>query len=248
MDFHDPVSAYTHLIMAAWSAFVAVILLRLTARHPPGHRLSILVYAVSAVTLYTASGLFHGIRHPSPAWWRAWQLLDQTAIFGLIFGSNVPIAVYLLKPRPRNWLLATMGAVGLVGAASLWLLPWVLGKPPHEVLIAAYLTMGFLGLLPIRAYFRKVGWGGMLWVFLLSFFYVGGAVSEAAKWPVIIEAGWWRFTYHEILHLADMAGTGAHLVLLLKYVLPVADWRPHPAGGGTPTGYVLTPGRSRATH
>lgn len=231
-DFHDSVSAGTHLGMAAWSAFAAAVLLRLTRLHPLGHRLSVLFYALSAVTLYTASGLFHGLAHPSPDVRRVWQLLDQTAIFGLILGSNVPLYEYLLAPRWRNRLLAMMTAVALAGAGCLWVYPWVAGaKPPHEGVIAAYLLMGVLGLVPIRTYFRRLGWGGMLWVLLLIAFYVGGAAIEAAKWPVLADGA---FTYHEILHIADMFGTAAHLVLLVRYVLPTADAhhpRRRPAGG-----------------
>lgn len=229
-DFHDEVSAGTHLVMAVWSAFVAAYLLRITRHHPTPHRLSVLGYAVSAVTLYAASGLFHGLAHPTPEFRRAWQLLDQTAIFGLILGSNLPLYVYLLRPAVRRRLLALMGLVALSGTGFIWLYPVLAGVgPPHELLVGAYLAMGFLGLTPVRAYYRRLGWRGMLWVFLLTSSYVGGAVCEAAKWPVILPG---YFTYHEVLHLADMAGTIAHLVLLVRFVLPTVRTPPPRPGGG----------------
>ena len=40
-------------------------------------------YAVTVVSLYTASGLFHGLKYESLEVRRTWQLLDQTAIFWL---------------------------------------------------------------------------------------------------------------------------------------------------------------------
>lgn len=231
MDFHDPVSSWSHLFMAGWCVFTGIILLRLASRHSPAQRLSVLVFAGSAVALYTASGLFHGLRHPTPDARRAWQLLDQTAIFGLIFGSNVPLCVYLL-PEPRRWRqVAAVAVVGLAGTAVLWLAPLVVGKPPHTALVVVYLLMGFLGLVPIRTYYRRIGRGGVLWIGLMAGSYVFGAVSEAVSWPTIVPG---VFGYHEILHFADMLGTSAHTVLLIKYVLPTAKHRPaaaHPSVG-----------------
>jgi len=242
MDLHDPVSSLSHLLMAAWAVLASVVLLRLSARHTRSQRLSIAFYAVSVVSLYTASGLFHGIRHESLHARRVWQLLDQSAIFGLILGSNVPMLVYVLPRRLRNRLLALMTGVALFGVVSLWVLP----KPPHELLVMAYLGMGILGLLPIRIYFRRLGWAGMKWIGLLAFFYIAGGVAEAVKWPVIV-SGW--FGYHEFLHVFDMAGTVAHYALLLRVVVTTPP-RTSTSGARRPymTGdFFLTPGESRTT-
>jgi hemolysin III len=211
MDFHDPISSLSHLMMAGWTMLAAIVVLRLAARHTRTQRLSLIIYAAAVISLYTASGLFHGLRHETLEARRMWQLIDQTAIFGLIFGSNVPLLVYAVPPRVRNRVLALMGTITLIGVVSLWALP----KPPHELLVAVYVGMGVLGLLPIRYYFARLGWPGMKWVALLAFFYITGAVFEAAKWPVILP-GW--LTYHEVLHLFDMAGTVAHYALLLRVV------------------------------
>lgn len=242
MDFHDPISSLSHLLMAGWAVLASVVLLRLSARHTRSQRLSILFYAVTVVALYTASGLFHGIRHPSPETRRAWQLLDQSAIFGLILGSNVPMMVYVLPRRTRNQVLALMTGVALVGVVSLWALP----KPPHELLVCVYLGMGVLGLVPIRHYFARLGWRGMKWVALLTFFYVAGGVAEAVKWPVIVPL--W-FSYHEVLHLCDMAGTVAHYALLLQVVTSTPS-RVVPVGrkrASAPADLLITPRDSRMT-
>lgn len=218
MDFHDPVSSASHLFAAGWCLFVGLFLLRITRRHTPLQRLSILAYAVSAVALYTFSGLFHGLAHPSPEARRVWQLLDQSAIYWLIVGSNVPIAVYLLSPRARNLQLGGMVLFAAVGTACLWLLP----KAPHELLIGLYLGLGVFSLIPLRRYVQLLGLGGFVWIFLLAAGYVGGAVFEAVRWPTLLRDASGRPVVgpHEMLHLCDVAGTAAHLTLLLRYVLP----------------------------
>lgn len=215
MDFHDPVSAASHLFAAVWCLFVGLYLARVTRHHPVSHRLSILVYAASAVTLYLFSGLFHGLQYPhnSPAMKRLWQLLDQTAIYWLIVGSNVPVAVYLLSPQARLLQLGGLVALAAAGTACLWVLP----KAPYELLIGLYVGLGVTGLIPLRTYYRLLGRGGLFWILALAGFYVGGAVIEAIKWPTLIPT---LVGPHELLHLFDILGTAAHLVLLVKYVLP----------------------------
>ncbi len=216
MDFHNPVSSYSHLFAAFWMVFVGLYLLRLAARHSFGHRLSLLLFALSGVALYAFSGLFHGLRHDSEESKRVWQLLDQSAIFWLIVGSNVPIAVYLLSPSARNLQLGGMVLLAAVGTACLWLLP----KPPYLLLIGLYVGLGVFSLIPLRAYFRRLGWGGLFWIFALSAGYIGGAACEAMKWPTFVPD---LIGPHEMLHFGDLFGTLAHLTLVVKYVLPRYD-------------------------
>ncbi len=216
-DFHDFISSWSHLVMAGMMLFVALLLLRLTRNHPLPNRLAVLFYAGSAVALYTLSGLFHGVRYIGTDDRRVWQLLDQTAIFGLIYGSNVPLLVYLLPPRRRNWLLILMGGVGLIGAICLWT------QPNHQVLVAAYIGIGLLGLVPMRTYFRTLRWWGSLWVFLMAGSYIFGAVCDAVEWPVLVREGWLKFTWHELFHICVIAGTVAHTILIIKYVIPAGN-------------------------
>lgn len=221
MDFHNPVSSYSHLFGAFWMIFVGIYLLRITTNHPLHYRISLVLFAVSGVTLYAFSGLFHGLKHSSEESKRIWQLLDQSAIFWLIVGSNVPIAVYLLSPRSRNYLLGLMIALASAGTACLWLLP----KPPYLLLIGLYVGLGIVSLIPLRTYFQLLGWGGLFWIFALSLGYIGGAACEAMKWPTFLtdEYGLPVVGPHEMLHFGDIFGTIAHLTLVVKYVLPRYD-------------------------
>lgn len=216
MDFHNPVSSYSHLFAALWMTYVGLYLVRITRGHPFGHRFSLALFALSAVTLYMFSGLFHGIRHDSEESKRIWQLLDQSAIFWLIVGSNVPIAVYLLSPRARNLQLGGMVLLATTGTACLWLLP----KPPHLLLIGLYVGLGVSGLIPLRRYYQLLGLGGLFWIFMLAFCYIGAAAIEAMKWPTLIPG---IVGPHELLHFGDVLGTAAHLTLVVKYVLPKAE-------------------------
>lgn len=213
-DFHDFVSSGSHLLMAGFMLFVGLIMYRLTRRQPLINELSLGFYCTTAVILFTLSGFYHSVRYVSADDRRFWQVMDQSAIFFLIFGSNVPLLVYFLPPRRRNWLLLFMGAIAVVGAMSLWT------KPKHEVLALAYVAIGFTGMLPMRTYFRYLRSWGLFWIFIMATAYTSGAVCEAIKWPVIVSEGMMRFSYHEVLHICVIVGTLAHVILLVKYVIP----------------------------
>ena len=215
----DPVSSSSHFLAALLALVATLFLFRLTAGDPV-RRLAAVVFGVSAVVLYTASGLYHALRLP-PEDLRVFQRIDMSAIYLLIAGSCTPMMVVLLRGRFRAVLLVGQWLFAAVGIAALWLLP----KPDHSVLVGTYLAMGWLGAAGLWPFWRARGWGGVRWAVGGLLFYTAGAVIELAGWPVV-----WTGVVrsHELLHLCDIAGTACHLVFIVRYVLPyrpVEDFR-----------------------
>jgi channel protein (hemolysin III family) len=211
MDLHDPVSSATHLLTAVWAAYATLILVRLTRGHGPG-RWAIGFYGLSMVLLYTASGLFHGVRHDTPESFRLFQKLDKSAIFLLIAGSFVTVFVYLLHGRWRLWAVTAMLTAAAIGIASLWLLPDL----PHAQLVGIYALMGIAGLTVAPKVVAESGWAGAGWVAAVAGTYLGGAAVEVTKWPVLVP-GW--VGPHEVLHIADMAGTLAMFAYVTRHLI-----------------------------
>ena len=230
MDSFDPVSAATHLGMAAWCAFAGLFAWRLTRGHSPARRVSVALYAGSAVLLYLASGTFHGLmaayaRADAPradlleVMWVA-RRLDKTAIFLLILGSNLPIQVYLLRGAWRLVCVAGVCVCAAAGIAALWVFP----DMPHAALVGIYIALGVFGLVPCRQYLPLVGWGGMCWILLFAGVYIAGAAADVAKWPTLVPG---LFGPHELLHVCDMLATLVHYGFLLRFVIaPTADTGP----------------------
>jgi|GEM_PF-2225083 len=224
MDFHDPVAAGLHLGFAVWCLFAGAFLIRWTRRHPPGHRIAVAVYAVSAVTLYTCSGLFHSLRYDSEQdpQFEFFRRLDLSAVFGLIVGSCIPTFVYVL---PKWWMragVATELAMGTTGIALVWSMQEVV----TQTLILVFVGMGLIAVVPAHHFYRRLGGRAMALIFCFASLYVAGAVVQALKWPVLIPG---LIGYHEILHLCDMTATLLHFILLVKYALPLAKRTPAPA-------------------
>ena len=214
----DPVSSASHFLMAGLAVVATLFLVRLAGDR--GRRLSVLVFGVCMIGLYTASGLFHALRLP-PDELRFYQRIDMSAIYLMIAGTCTPVAGILIRGRFRVVLLTGVWLFAAVGIGSLWLLP----KPDHAVLVCAYLGMGWLGLAGLGHYWRATGWPGVRWLAGGAVFYTVGAAVELANWPVLVPG---VIRSHELLHFCDMAGTACHIAFILKYVLPYRA--PEPAG------------------
>jgi hemolysin III len=224
MTPRDPVSSFTHLFAAAWAVYATLVLVRLTPSGQ-GRRAAAVVFGLSMVLLYLASGVFHAVPYTlaaHPAEYRLFQAADRSAIFILIAGTNTPVIVTLLAGRWRRWWLVGMWGLAAVGVASLWLLP----QAPDWVMVALYVAMGWLGGVPVVRYYRAVGWRGMNWAVAGGLLYTAGAVCDLLKWPVLAEEPV-RVGPHEVFHLAVVAAGGAFFVFVARHVLP---YTPHDLG------------------
>ena len=214
MELRDPICSASHLLTAMWAGYATLILVRLSE---PGRRIPVAVFGLSMVLLYLASGTFHGVpftRVENPDEFRFFQRLDQSAIYILIAGTNTPCLAILLGGRRARWFLALMWTIAAVGIACQWLLP----KPPHAVIVGLCLGMGYLGVVPIVSYYRAVGWWAMNWMWLGAAAYTFGAICELAEWPVISSTPV-RFSFHEVMHLCDTAGSMAFFLFVSRHVV-----------------------------
>lgn len=223
----DPVSSASHFLMAGLAVVATLFLIRLTGGPWP-RRLCVLVFGLSMITLYAASGLFHALRLPPDAL-RVYQKIDMSAIYLLIAGSCTPIAGLLLRGRFRVVLLTGVWLFAVLGIIALWALP----KPDHRVLVGTYVAMGWLGMAGVWHYWRATGWRGMRWLAGGAAFYTAGAVVEVANWPVLVPG---VIRSHELLHFCDVAGTACHIVFVLQYAIPYR--LPAPTGAEPRTGEV----------
>jgi hemolysin III len=212
IELRDPISSSSHLLTALWAVFATLVMYRLTARRP-SRLVPVLVYGLSMVLLYLASGTFHGRYYDNDEQRRFFQKLDMSAVYLLIAGTYTPVLAILLTGAWRTWFLRMVWLCALAGIASLWVLP----KAPHAAMVGFYLGLGWLGVLPVPLYYRAVGWRAMNWVWVGAGFYSLGAICELTQWPVIVP-GWLQA--HEVLHFCDTAGSMVFFLFMVRYVIP----------------------------
>lgn len=210
MDFHDPFASASHLAFAGFMLFAGLVLLRLTRRHAPFRRWAVGLYALSAVLLYTASGLFHGVSHPSADSYALFLRFDLTGIFLLVAGSILPAFGYLLSGPWRVAMTGTVGGLAFLGIVMVWAV-----APSSSVMVPVCVALAAVGMVPLPLYVRAVGWRGVGWMLATGLVYAAGGVCEVLKWPTpwpgVIGS-------HEVLHVLDIAATLVHLGLLIWLV------------------------------
>ncbi|HEX3151032.1 MAG TPA: hemolysin III family protein [Gemmataceae bacterium] len=210
-SLRDPVASASHFLMSFLAVVATAFMVRL-AGGDRGRRLCVLIFGLSTIVLYAASGLYHSLRLPVEQL-RLYQKIDMSAIFLLIAGSCMPTAGILLRGRFRAILLTGEWLFAAIGIASLWLLP----KADHRLMVSIYAVMGWIGMAGVWQMWKATGSWGLFWICAGAFFYTLGAVIELANWPVLVPG---VIRSHELLHFCDMTGTACHIVFVIKYALP----------------------------
>jgi hemolysin III len=198
-------NAWTHLVGALLSVAGAVWLLVLAAWSGDAWKVvSVAIYGVALVILYSASTLYHSLRGPAK---RIFKKLDHLSIYLLIAGSYTPFCLVTLR-GPWGWTLFaivwTLAAVGMLQEI----------KPRSEARVMSlviYAVMGWIVLVAIEPLIAGLGMAGFIWLAAGGILYTVGIVFYAFDE---------RFRHwHGIWHLFVMAGSLAHFVAVLRYVL-----------------------------
>lgn len=210
----EPVNALTHLLAALLSLGGLVWLVALT-RHEPGKMVSLAIYGVSLVLLYTASTVLHGAKLPNHKRLTL-NRLDHAAIFVLMAGTYTPIA-YNLFPQNWRWLVLTIvWLLALLGVANKLLAFRIHGLLQTSI----YPLLGWGGVVPaVLAHQQQplIPPAGLLLILLGGLIFTAGYViyyrQRPDPWPGV-------FGHHEIWHLFVIAGSLCHFLFMLRYVVP----------------------------
>ena len=134
----------------------------------PAKTASALVFALSMVTLYAASTLFHSTRGRMKLFW---QRVDHCAIYLLIAGSYTPFALVTLQGAWGWALLIAAWGAALFGIGRE-LRP---GDPPKPS-VTLYLGMGWLGVLANVPLIARLDGAGLAWLMAGAVLYSAGTV------------------------------------------------------------------------
>ncbi|MCL4369351.1 MAG: hemolysin III family protein [Chloroflexi bacterium] len=199
-------------IFAALGSVAATVGLLLRTLDDPLRLLSLLVFGLSTIELYTVSAIYH------VGWWKGrrrtvLRALDHANIFVLIAGTYTPICVNVLSGWLRIALLALIWLLALVGVAgAVFTL-----RLPRWVSTGLYIVMGWVALIPAPVLIRLLPWEAIGLLVGGGVLYTVGALFYALKRPNPFPR---VFGYHEIFHLFVIAGGTAFVVMIWGWVVP----------------------------
>jgi hemolysin III len=191
-----------HLVMSPLSLVAGLTLITL-ANELRG-RITLGIFTLTAVTLFTCSALYHRV-----AWndknKAIWRRIDHSNISILIAGTYTPFAVYLLQPsQTKTLLIVAWGGAILISLLRIF---WL--SAPRWLYVAGYISLGWAAVFYMPEFLNS---GGVV-IFILivtgGLLYSAGGVIYALKKPNF-SINW--FGFHELFHAMTAAAFICHFI------------------------------------
>jgi hemolysin III len=176
-------------------------------RGTASHIVGCTVFGVTLVFLYTASTLYHAVRHARAK--QILRVLDHSAIFLLIAGTYTPLTLVSLR-GPWGWsLFGTIWGLAVLGLV----LQFTIRRRYPLILVALYVAMGWAAVIAIRPLINALPASGLALLFGGGMAYTLGVVFYL----------WRSLRYHHaVWHLFVLAGSTMHFLAIFFSVLPSA--------------------------
>jgi len=198
-------NAITHLVGAILAIAGSVVLIVVASlQRDPWKIVSVSIYGSTLVLLYSFSSLYHSLRGRAKMILRE---LDHHSIYLLIAGSYTPFCLVTLR-GPWGWSLfgGVWGLAVLGSLQELWL-----KNSARMLSVLIYVVMGWAALVALFQLVHALGPAGFAWLV------AGGLLYTIGIYFYLIDT---RLKHaHGIWHLFVLAGSAAHYVAILVYVL-----------------------------
>lgn len=212
--FRDPVSGLSHLLAAAAGVVGLAVLLWL-GRTDLMKEISLFIYGVSVIFLFSASAAYHLVR-AEPAVILRLRKLDHAAIYVLIAGSYTPICLHFFEGFWRWGLLAIIWGMALAGViVKLFII-----RAPRWATAGIYLLMGWLSVMAVQEMLRSMPPAALAWLVAGGLLYTVGAVIYITKkldfYPGV-------FGFHEVWHIFVILGCLSHFIVVAAFIAPAGS-------------------------
>jgi hemolysin III len=191
-----------HLVMSPLSLVAGLTLITL-ANEFRG-RITLGIFTLTAVTLFTCSALYHRV-----AWTdknkAIWRRIDHSNISILIAGTYTPFAVYLLKPsQTKTLLIVAWGGAILISLLRIF---WL--SAPRWLYVAGYISLGWAAVFYMPEFLNSGGVVIFILILIGGVLYSAGGVIYALKRPNF-SINW--FGFHELFHAMTAAAFICHFI------------------------------------
>lgn len=202
----ERINVFSHAIGLVLSIVALILLLVRAVKF--GDTLDIVsvsIYGLSMIVLYSASTLYHNSK--KPALRKRLNVFDHAAIYVLIAGTYTPFTLLVL-PDTTAWVI--FGISWGLAISGIILKLFFIGK--YNLLSTImYVLMGWIIVFAIKPLINNLSPEGLQWLFGGGIAYTAGAILYSIKKI--------KFN-HAIFHLFVLAGSFCHFVAVYFYVLP----------------------------
>ena len=206
----EPVNSLTHWA-GAILALVGLIALLIVGWGTPAKVISLLIYGVSLIVLFSASATYHMVRVKEKAL-ELFRKIDHAAIYFLIAGTYTPFCVNAFTGFWQWGLLSIIWSLAVIG--SIVKVFYI--RAPRWLNAGIYLVMGWLCLAAIGQMMAVLPAWVIGWLVAGGVIYTLGAVVYITKIFNFIPG---VFGFHEMWHIFVMLAAAAHFVAVLGVAL-----------------------------
>ena len=191
-----------HLVMSPISLVAGLTLITLASELRG--RITLGIFTLTAVTLFTCSALYHRV-----AWTdknkAIWRRIDHSNISILIAGTYTPFAVYLLQPsQTKTLLIVAWGGAILISLLRIF---WL--SASRWLYVAGYISLGWAAVFYMPQFLKSGGVAIFILIVTGGVLYSAGGVIYALKKPNF-SINW--FGFHELFHAMTAAAFVCHFV------------------------------------
>jgi hemolysin III len=202
----EPVNGLTHL-GGAIAAFFGLIALLVVGWGGTAKVVSVLVYGLSLIALFSASATYH-LAKVKPAVLQTLRKFDHSAIFLLIAGTYTPFCVNAFTGFFRWGLLAIIWAIAVIGiVVNVFYI-----NAPRWASTSVYVVMGWLCLSAVGQMSAALSVSAIVWLIVGGVVYTLGAVVYATKIFNFVPG---KFGFHEVWHIFVLLGALSHFVSVM---------------------------------
>jgi hemolysin III len=206
----EPVNSLTHW-GGAILALIGLIALLIVGWGTPAKIISLLIYGLSLIFLFSASATYHMVRVKEKAL-EVFRKIDHAAIYLLIAGTYTPFCINAFSGFWKWGMLSIIWSLALVGI----IVKVFYIRAPRWLNAGIYLVMGWLCLAAIGQMLAVLPVWVISWLIAGGVIYTLGAVVYITKIFNFIPG---VFGFHEVWHIFVMLAAAAHFVAVLGAVL-----------------------------
>lgn len=203
----EPVNSLTHWV-GAILAVIGLIALLVVGWSTPAKLISLVVYGVSLIFLFSASATYHMVQVKDKAL-EIFRKIDHAAIYVLIAGTYTPFCVSALTGYWKWGMLMVIWSLAVIGiVVKIFYI-----RAPRWLNAGIYIVMGWLVLAVIGQIVANLSPWVLTWLIVGGVTYTLGAVVYMAK---LFNFKPGVFGFHEVWHIFVLLAALFHFIAVLS--------------------------------
>ncbi|MBL8089495.1 MAG: hemolysin III family protein [Anaerolineales bacterium] len=204
--FREPVNSLTHW-GGAILALAGLIALLIVGWSTPAKIISLAIYGVSLIFLFSASATYHMVKVKDKAL-EIFRKVDHAAIYVLIAGTYTPFCVNAFEGFWKWGMLSIIWSLAIIGiVVKIFYI-----KSPRWLSAGIYVIMGWISVSAAGQMLSALPTWVFVWLLIGGIIYTLGAVVYATK---IFNFKPGVFGFHEVWHIFVLLAAAAHFVAVM---------------------------------